>query len=183
MLSARQSFDSPYHEENRRWNNLNISELWNEFIRNEHIKSRFYVLDAAVDLFGEAVKCYRAEAYLACCICVRSAIEAALHIAKTRTHVAPRAAIINLEDTHWDQLKKWARDEGVLDKALETRVDEARRLGNLGAHLAQRIDRAHQDLTPDKPFEIQIWVSPKEAWGSLVTGKDLILQIAGQRWK
>lgn len=162
---------------------MNASALWHGFIRNEQLKSRFYVLDAAVDLFGEAVKCYKAEVYLACCICVRSAIEAALHVAKTRTHVAPGAAIVDLEDTHWNQLKKWAREEGILDKVLETRVDEARRLGNLGAHLAQRIDRAHQDSTPDKPFEIQIWVSPQEAWGSLVTGRDLILRIAHQRWK
>lgn len=162
---------------------MDSKELWEELIGNDVIKKNFFILNVPLDLFGEAIKCYNAEAYLACSICTRSSIESILHIAKTRNHVAHRSAIVNLDRSKWSELMKWTRQHGLLDQELENRVNKSRQLGNLGAHLAQRIDQAHQDLGENETFEIPLWVTPEEAWDSIVTCKDLILHMTAQRWK
>jgi hypothetical protein len=135
---------------------------------------KWIIAGQAVDLFGEAVKAFYAHAFMACCICIRASIEAALHLAKTGNQVAQGTAKINFEDSQWSRLKEWARSKGMLDGELENRIDVARRHGNLAAHLAQQVDRSLR-ASPSEPA--QLWVSDEEAWHDLVTCRDLILRL------
>jgi hypothetical protein len=152
----------------------NASGLWAQHVSTAEYQSKRSVLYPAEILYAEAVTCYNAEAYLACCICARGSIEAALHQAKTRTAVSAGGSVAYLENTQWGQLKTWAKNQGLLE-GLD--VENARELGNLGAHLAQRLDKANRS-----GGAIKIAMTKSEAWDTLITCVELIDRIVKQRW-
>jgi hypothetical protein len=123
-------------------------------------------------------------------------MEAALHAAKRTRNLnapqvhGPKSAQVSLSDTKWKWLLHWASNTGLLDKNLEGRVRRARKLGDLGAHLAQRKARAYkqqmkviQRRPGIHPWSIKLWPTRGDASNSLFTCRDLILRIASQRWK
>mgnify|MGYP001101278536 CR=1 FL=1 len=158
---------------------LASSELWRALIYSEDIKNKYFIIGPAVNLFGEAIRCYDAQAYLASCICVRAAMESALHIAKTMRRLDDFNLLVS--NTKWQELKKWAREKCLLNSSLIKRVEKARKLGSFGAHLMQYRDRAYGQIGRKRP--IPLWVNAEDALVSLVTCKDLIQRIASRRWK
>jgi hypothetical protein len=157
---------------------LGTVELWHSLTTNKNVIDNWIIVGQAVDLFGEAVKAFYAHAFLASCICTRASIEAVLHLAKTRDVVTQGRAKINFEDTEWRELKDWALRENLLDSELSDRIDSVRKHGNLGAHLAQQVDRS---LLFHVSEPAQLWVSDQEAWDDLITCRDLILRIASKK--
>jgi hypothetical protein len=175
---------------------LPSAKLWNSFIRDPQIVQTYFVLSDAVNLYREALLCYDARAHMAACICARSSMEAALHAARRTRNLnapqvhGPKSARVNLRDTKWIGLLRWASTIGLLDKNLKGRVKRARKLGDLGAHLAQRRARAHKqqmkiiEKRPElQPWSIEIWPTRGDALNSLFTCRDLIHRIAAQRWE
>jgi hypothetical protein len=84
---------------------------------------------------------------------------------------------------------QWATNSGLVDRNLKGRVNRARNLGNLGAHLAQKKARAYREQmatirrNPNiQAWGIKLWPSRGDAANSLYTCRDLILKIATQRW-
>lgn len=160
--------------------------MWHSVTANGNVVSKWFILAKAVDLFGEATRCFYAHAHLACSLCARASMETLLHIAKTTTEINERAASHDLVlDTKWSENFRWAQENGFVDETFARRIENARDHGNLGAHLAQRIDRAYYEQAHAiRQLEpIQLWVSDEEAWSDLVTCRDLILKIATERWK
>jgi len=160
---------------------LTSEDLWQKFIGSEAIRNKYYILGSAVDLFNEALRGFndQTQTYLASCICSRAAIEAALHKAKTTERLRDFNALDS--GTRRKELLIWARKQEWYDSALEKRVEKALARGDLGAHLAQRIDRAFQEAGTEQP--VQLWVSRDEAWESILTCRDLIERIATHRWE
>lgn len=48
---------------------------------------------------------------------------------------SPKSAEVELCNTRWNELVNSARDRGLTDEKLQERVQKARELGNLGAHI------------------------------------------------
>lgn len=128
---------------------MRTAKLWDSFIQDSQILRTYFVLSDAINLYREALLCYDAKAHMATCMCVRSSMEAALHAARRTRNLnapqvhRPKSAQVSLSDTKWKRLLHWASNTGLLDKNLEGRVRRARKLGDLGAHLAQRKARAY----------------------------------------
>ncbi|MFC1506402.1 DUF4145 domain-containing protein [Thermoproteota archaeon] len=160
---------------------MDSKELYKELVSNDLVKKNFFILSTSIDLFAEAIKCYNSTTYLACCICVRSSIEALFHIAKTRTLTSLGAAAVDFDNSSYNDLKKWVIQNNLIDSDLEKKTNQVRHLGNFGAHLAQKIDKAYKKMPEEKP--IDIWVTKDQAWNSLMNCKDLILHIAKKKWK
>ena len=155
----------------------------------------YFILSDGANLLREAVLCYEAKAYMATCICVRSSMEAALHEARTTRSLnapnihGPKSAQVDLSDTQWRRLIRWATNNELIDRSLRGRVNRARNLGNLGAHLAQRKARAYREQmnairrNPNiQAWAIKLWPSRGDAANSLNSCRDLILRVATQRW-
>lgn len=83
--------------------------------------------------------------------------------------------------TRRKELLAWARKQIWYDSALDEQIEKTLARGDLGAHLAQRIDRALQEAGAKQP--VQLWVSRDEAWESILTCRDLIERIAANRWE
>jgi hypothetical protein len=156
---------------------LSSTGIWQKFVSNSDYQPKRSVLFPAEILWAEATKCYDASANLACCICARGAIEAALHQAKTRTAAGSGGSVAFLEDTGWGELRTWAKGNGLIDPTFEKRIDNARDMGNLGAHLGQKIDQAYMSGGTPK-----LDVTPREAYNALETCAEMIGRIAKQRW-
>jgi hypothetical protein len=113
-------------------------------------------------------------------------METLLHTAKTTPTITDRSASHELvKNTVWKENLEWAMTNHLIDEVFAKRIDAARAHGNLGAHLAQRIDRAYYEQAHSTRMlePVQLWVSDEEAWSDLVTCRDLIIRIATQRWK
>jgi hypothetical protein len=165
---------------------LAYSELWFSLTTNKNVVDKWFVLSKAADLFGEAIRYFYGHANLACCICARASMETLLHTARTTSTIGERSASHELvKNTDWSKNFKWVRTSDLIDEALAKRIEVAREHGNLGAHLAQRIDRVYYEQAHAiRTLEpVQLWVTDEEAWSDLVTCRDLILRIATQRWK
>lgn len=174
---------------------MRAARIWQNFASDPAIMRTHFVLGDACDLYREGLKCYEAKAYMAACICVRSSMEACLHAARRTRKVnapqlhGPKTAQVNLGDTQWQRLLRWAANVGLLDNSLRGRVKRARKWGDLGAHLAQRKARAYRSqrktlrMRPGlQPWSIELW--PRgDAANSLNIGRDLILRIATRRWQ
>lgn len=160
---------------------MDSEELWQKFIGSEAIRSKYYILGSAVDLFNEALRCFndQTQTYLASCICARAAIEAVLHRAMTTEHLQDFNPLD--PSTRRKELLAWARKQIWYDSALDEQIEKTLARGDLGAHLAQRIDRALQEAGAKQP--VQLWVSRDEAWESILTCRDLIERIAANRWE
>jgi hypothetical protein len=85
---------------------------------------------------------------------------------------------------------RWATNNGLVDRSLKGRVNRARNLGNLGAHLAQKKARAYREQmavmqrNPNiQAWGVKLWPSKGDAANSLHTCRDLILRIATERWR
>ena len=156
----------------------------------------YFVLSDAANLLREAVLCYDVKAYMATCMCVRASMEAALHAARRTRNLnapqlhGPKSAQVSLSDTKWRQLMRWATNNGLVDRSLKGRVNRARNLGNLGAHLAQKKARAYREQmavmqrNPNiQAWGVKLWPSKGDAANSLHTCRDLILRIATERWR
>lgn len=170
-------------------------QMWTEFVTNPGIVRTYFVLGDACNLYREALLCYDAKAYMAACMCVRASMEACLHSARRTRNLnapdlhGPKSAQVSLRNSEWNWLVRWARRDELLDASLNGRVNKARNLGNLGAHLAQRKAQAYrqQIRALRRHTTLQAWgvkISPMkgDAANSLHTCRDLILRIATQRW-
>jgi len=175
---------------------LRAAKLWEDFARDPTIVRTYFVLGDACDLYREALRCYDAKAHMATCMCVRSSMEACLHAARRTRNLnapqlhGPKTAQVNLTDTQWKRLLRWAANIALLDRNLKGRVKRARRWCDLGAHLAQRKARAYRQqrkairMRPElEPWSIELWPKRGDASNSLSTCRDLILQIATDRWR
>lgn len=174
---------------------MRAARLWEDFAGDPAIIRTYFVLGDACDLYREALRCYQAKAHMATCMCARASMEAALHAARrTRNLNAPRlhgpkSAHVSLSNTQWWWLVRWANRSGLLDRNLSGRVNRARNLGNLGAHLAQKKARAYREQRNAiwlrrniQLWSIELWPTRGDAANSLHTCRDLILRIATQRW-
>jgi hypothetical protein len=165
---------------------LAYSELWFSLTTNKNVVDKWFVLSKASDLFGEAIRCFYAHANLACCICARASMETLLHTAKTTPTISDCSASHELvKNTEWSENFEWAKRSRLIDENFAKRIEIARQHGNLGAHLAQRMDRAYYEQAHAiRTLEpVQLWVTDEEAWNDLVTCRDLIIRIATQRWE
>jgi hypothetical protein len=162
---------------------LNSRDLWAKYVTDADYINKRSVMWPAEVMYAEAFKCYEAQAYLACCVCVRGAIEAALHQAKTRTYVGTGGSVAYIEYEKLKELKRWANQQGLLGSGLDLRVDTAIGHGDIGAHLAQRMDKAIQKGVPGPLSTGGNGPTQKEAWDNLVTCVELIGRVASQRWK
>jgi hypothetical protein len=174
---------------------LRAARFWEDFAHDPDLVRTYFVLSDAADLLREAVLCYDAKAYMATCMCVRASMEATLHAARRTRNLnapqlhGPKSADVSLSNTQWQWLIRWATRNGLVDRDLKGRVNRARSLGNLGAHLAQRKARAYREqrkvIRRHPTFQmwsIKLWPAKGDAANSLHTCRDLLLRIATQRW-
>lgn len=147
-------------------------------------------------LYREAVTCLEAEAYLAACILCRAAMEALLHIAKTRdgfrVAIDPKTRLADLLD--------WAEKQGLLD-GLRVQAENIRNQGDYVAHMPQRIDKDYKRvydkfegemkksgsrrglLIPLPTNRESPWISEETAKQVVSDTCSILIQVPRKRWK
>ena len=149
--------------------------FWQNFIKS--VQAKYHTIWPSVDLFHEAIRCYKIEAYLAACTMCRASVEAILHLAKTR-----KGAIVEIDpNTYFKDLIRWAKNDNLLT-GIEKKVEDIRDWGDFGAHLAQKIDKAYSKLKPDLAEAITIWADPPTSWQCIEDTAIVIRQVTNLVW-
>jgi len=103
-------------------------------------------------LFHEACSCYQNGAFMAAAIMCRAALEAAVYTLVTREAFVkgpPMSTRINLglvldeagNIAQWGKIVQAAKEKGLLDTGMETRINHVREQGNFAVHLGQKLDK------------------------------------------
>jgi hypothetical protein len=166
-----------------------VSEAAQELRRN--FVTLFYLprghphLGHAASAFLEAASCCFYQQYLATAVLSRVALESALfsvRITKVHEYSAEIDGTILdlLPDIYfrWDRLLKWVKRNRLISVEYLAKAQRVRQLGNFGAHLNEQIMReaaAH----PDRSYSV--WISPEDAYWTLNTTSEILLQLANVR--
>jgi hypothetical protein len=147
-------------------------------------------------LYREAVACLDDETFLAACILCRAAMEALLHIAKTRdgfrVTVDPK--------TRLSDLLGWAEKQGLLD-GLVTQAWNIHDQGDYVAHLPQKLDADYKKVYDKFQREMKKsgsdsgsiiplptnrespWISEEIANKVVNDTCSILIQVSRKRWK
>jgi hypothetical protein len=134
------------------------------------IDDRYWIIiHSCMDIFGEAWRCYKAEAYLATCIMCRDSVEAILHLARTVINFKEGAISRKTYGPNrkrypsFKRLQNWAKREHLLDGHV-SKVESIKNEGDFGAHLLQKVEQAFAKMRPDSSTSIQLWISKDISW-------------------
>jgi hypothetical protein len=156
--------------------NDDVDGYWRQFI--EQLYNRYSKIWPAAELFAEALRCFRSEAYFGTCAMCRSAVEALLHIAKTRKGEFEREPD---PDTRFSDLLNWAKKDGLL-QGISGEVEAIRKIGDFSVHLAHKIDKGYAEMVPNSVVGIKIGVSKDEARQTILNTVEVMLQVINGKW-
>lgn len=141
--------------------------------KSEHLWKQFIAEGiwqwACVDsgLFGEAKNCYVSGYYVATCILCRVIIEDTLYrlyLQKRNEESGPCYAI-EKEKPNLEDLKKWAKEKGLIDKDTHDKIGFIQERGNIEAHGRTKKLIRLVEKDPEKPVR---WViEEREAFEQL----------------
>jgi hypothetical protein len=118
------------------------SKLWKKLVSDPHFFDSNLLLDTAIALYGEALRCYEIEAYIATAILCRDALEACVHLVLSRKR--RRESEYEIQTAYaghsWRALKDHALEDPILRDRLNE-IERVREKGNFAAHLSQKVDR------------------------------------------
>jgi len=154
------------------------SKLWlNTYEELQSIDQ--FIFSTTLELVREAVACHKNRLYVASLVMCRAALESMLHTLKTWKKEGDRYCLRPVVRTSLPNLVRWATGNSVMTPREAKIANRIKGMGDLSAHIAQRIGFELRRVASCKPY--RVWVSEGESWKNLKSTVKLLRALAN-RW-
>ncbi len=155
------------------------SKLWLKAYEELCHIDRFLFLKT-LDLVQEAAGCHKSRFYVASAVMCRGALESMLHTLKAWRREGARYCLGRVVRARLVSLIKWSVGDGVMTPRQAKMASHIKEMGDLSAHIAQRIDEERYKDATNKPY--RLWVNERESWKLLKDTVELLSALANKRY-
>ena len=137
------------------------------------------MFSTTLNLVQEAAGCHKSGLYVASVVMCRGAIESMLHTLKSWRKEGDCYHIEPVARESLPSLIKWAVGNREMTPRQANVANYLKEMGDLSAHIAQRIDKQRYKYASYKRY--RVWISERESWKLLKDTVRLLSAVASRR--
>ena len=155
-----------------------VSKLWRKVYEELNLIDPF-IFSTTLNLVQEAAGCHKSGLYVASMVMCRGALESMLHTLKSWRKEGARYYLGQVTREGLPSLIRWAVGNSVMTSRQANVANHVKEMGDLSAHIAQRIDIQRCKYASYKRY--RVWGSERESWKLLKQTAKLLSTLANNR--